>query len=399
MVQRFSSAFRRVVQYVRSSSSSIPTRALGLLVSRRVPRGLALDAISAAQKTHGSIQQFRLNSSSAGQHDIQHRKGRRVSNLDPERLVKSDIIALSGLAHPSVNFGTSTGGTCQLTYYRSMATGHKAVHNPFPPGRGFFYFRSRPGLPAGAGEIRFRLVDAGSPSDSATELFARGRDLLDRRGHMPWRLHMLQIYNSKIYRPLLSLLLQQGLISQAQTRDAGKRAFARGHMVLKHNSTILDTISDTFVIRLPMYTSRITFIHEECVAPSVQAGFELFWRYAQGPGPVKGSDAPSRVYEGYAALRFELKKVDRIKDFYNVKEGQVVLVLRVVQLFDPVGPDGLPVFLPEGGDFVQGQVAGRYWCMPLDRALKYGILTPSSLKILEELYLSNCALTKSVATG
>ncbi|KAF5334981.1 hypothetical protein D9611_010030 [Ephemerocybe angulata] len=96
---------------------------------------------------------------------------------------------------------------------------------------------------------------------------------------------------------------------------------------------------------------------------------------------------------------FELKKVERIKDFYNVEEGQVVLVLRVVQLFDPVGPDGVPFSLPDGGDFVQGQAAGRYWCMPLDRALKFGILTPSSLKILEELYLGEGASTKSAAMG
>ncbi|KAF6750366.1 hypothetical protein DFP72DRAFT_513572 [Ephemerocybe angulata] len=405
MVQRFSGALWRAVHHVRSSgSSSIPTRTLGLLASHGIPRGLAVNAISTSRKTHGSIQQFRLNSSSASQSDIPKRRStpvlRIVNNLDPRRLLKSDIIDLSGPGRPRVKFGTATDTGSQLTYYwGSTATPHKQVYNPFPPGRGFFYFRSRPGLPVGTGEIRFRLVEADSPSDSATDLFARGRDLLEHRGHMPWRLHMLQIYTFKIYRPLRSLLLQQGLISQAQIRDAGQRAIAQGRMVLRHDSTILDTISDTFVIRLPMPTNRMTFIHEECIAPSVQAGSKLFWRDAQGPGPVKGSDAPSRVYEGYAALRFELKKVERIKDFYNVKEGQVVLVLRVVQLFDPVGPDRVPFSLPEGGDFVQGEVAGRYWCMPLDRALKYGILTPSSLKILEELYLGDSASTKSAAMG
>ncbi|KAF5334921.1 hypothetical protein D9611_010027 [Ephemerocybe angulata] len=399
MVQRFSGALWRAVHHVRSSgSSSIPTRALGLLACHGIPRGLAMNAISTSRKTHGSIQQFRLNSSSASQSDIPKRRStpvlRIVNNLDPRRLLKSDIIDLSGPERPRVKFGTATDTGSQLTYYwGSTATPHKQVYNPFPPGRGFFYFRSRPGLPVGTGEIRFRLVEADSPSDSATDLFVRGRDLLEHRGHMPWRLHMLQIYTSKEYRPLLSLLLQQGLISQGQIGDAVKRA-ARGRMVLKHYSTILDTISDTFIIRLPMLTNRMTFIHDECIVPTIQAGFKLFWRDAQGPGPVKGSDAPSRVYEGYAVFR-----TWRTKDFYNVEEGQVVLVIRVLELFDPVGPDTVPFSLPEGGDFVQGEVAGRYWCMPLDRALKYGILTPSSLKILEELYLGDRASAKFATTG
>ncbi|KAF5334988.1 hypothetical protein D9611_010016 [Ephemerocybe angulata] len=380
MVQRFSSALRRAVHHVRSS-----------------------DDLSAARKTH-VIQPFRLNSSSASQGNNPKRchptpVSRIVSNLDPGRLVKSDLIDLSGRGEAWITFGASTSSGSGLTYYWGATPQKRVCSYPFPPGRGFLYFRSRPGLPAGTGEIRFRLVDAGSPSDSAAELFAGGRDLLEHRGHMPWRLHMLRIYTSTKYRPLRSLLLQQGLISQAQIPDAGPRAIVRGRMVLKYNSTILDTISDTFVIRLPMPTNRMTFIHEECIAPSVQAGRGLFWRDTHGSEPVEGSDVSSRVYKGYAALRFELKKVDRFKDFYNVTEGQFVLVLRVVQLFDPLDPDGVPFSLPEGGDFVQGEAAGRYWCMPLDRALKYGILTPSSLKILEELYLGDSASTKSAAMG
>ncbi|KAF6750418.1 hypothetical protein DFP72DRAFT_1139688 [Ephemerocybe angulata] len=383
-----------------TTRSSVPTRALGLLVSHRIPRGLALGAISAARKTLGSIEGFRLNSSSAGQDDnikrLRKLVKRNISNLDPGRLVKADIIDLSGPRQPRIKLGDTIGQGCSLLYYTTKASAspllgyagaHKTTHHPFPPGRGFLYLHRRPGLPAVTGEIRFRVVDADSPSDSAAELFAKGRDLLDHTGHKPWA------YICYKFIPP----------NPAQDRDADKQVSVTTLKALQFRkaSTILNTISDSFVLRLPIHTNRVTFIHDECVVPSLDAGTDLFWRDTNGPGPVEGSNMPWRVYEGPAVLRYELKKVDSetIKDFYKVEEGQVVLVLRVVQLLDPLGPDGVPFSLPEGGALAQSKAVGRYWRMHLDRALKIGLLTPSSLKILEELYLSNCALTKSVATG
>ncbi|KAF6750390.1 hypothetical protein DFP72DRAFT_513978 [Ephemerocybe angulata] len=235
MVQRFSSALRRAVHHVRSSGSSPLTKALGYLTAHGIPRGLILDDLSAAWKTH-VIQPFRLNSSSASQGNIPKRchptpVSRIVSNLDPGRLVKSDIIDLSGRGEAWITFGDSTSSGSGLTYYWGTTPQKRVCSYPFPPGRGFLYFRSRPGLPAGTGEIRFRLVDAGSPSDSAAELFAGGRDVLEHRGHMPWRLHMLRIYTSTKYRPLRSLLLQQGLISQA-------RCWPEGYCARSHGSEV-----------------------------------------------------------------------------------------------------------------------------------------------------------------
>ncbi|KAF5332097.1 hypothetical protein D9611_008100 [Ephemerocybe angulata] len=220
---------------------------------------------------------------------------------------------------------------------------------------------------------------------------------------------MTQLYTVQRYDPIRRLLQSQGLISAAQDREAenqlsGLSCHATGQ------STIIDTISDTFVIQLPTSTIRLAFTHAEGFFPSVTPVLQhAVWRGSHET--VDASDAPWRVYTGevydaspywqqaanlpililvppgYAVVRFELQRAQRTENYFQVKEGEVVLVLRIIELLDPVGPDGVPFRLPEGGDFVQTQVPGRYWRMPLDKARKLGILTPSSFKILEDLYL------------
>ncbi|KAF6754574.1 hypothetical protein DFP72DRAFT_1125287 [Ephemerocybe angulata] len=322
---------------------------------------------------------------------------RTVNNLDPKSLSISDIVDLHGIKNPDVIFGTTA---LQISYYPEA---------PFPPhSRGFLYLHKRPGLPAGAGEIRFRVVDFGSTSQSAADLFASGMDLLEHAGRRPWQIHMLQLYTTRQYDPIRRLLLSSGLIGEARYREAEQRVSA---VDLKKIgiSTILDTISDTFVIQLPIMTLKLAFIHDECIVPADAMAYRLHWR--DRPENVEG---PWRLYRGgrsimilllvlkmseltqvcvlgSAVVRYELKKAETNKMFHGAKQGEVVLVLRILELLDPVGPDGVPYRLSEGGELVQGTSPGRYWSMRLDRARKRGIITPSSLKILEELYLRGSA--------
>ncbi|KAF6755485.1 hypothetical protein DFP72DRAFT_1067765 [Ephemerocybe angulata] len=325
-------------------------------------------------------------SSSAVQHDVVRRRRRKrtVNNLDPKRLNIRDIVDLNGPRQPGVSFGAAG---IMLDYF--------CTKTPFPPNsRGFFYYHSRPGLPAGAGEIRFRGVDSLSAycQSSADELFANGRDILDNTGHKPWRIHMLQVYSARRYDPIRRLLLSQGLIDATRDREIEQRVSAAG---LKNIgiSTILDTISDTFVIQLPSLALFAAFIHDECIVPASEVAYNLHWR--DSPETVEGSDAHWRLYQGAAVVRYELKKAETNKMFYGAKQGEVVLVLRILELLDPAGPDEVPFRLPEGGDLAQGTSPSFYWFMPLDRARKQGIITPSSLKVLEDLYLGDSASTET----
>ncbi|KAF5342649.1 hypothetical protein D9611_002025 [Ephemerocybe angulata] len=396
MLQRIPSALRRAAllfthgrwcmqQHIRFSGSSNPTGALKFYVTHDRYHQYALKTTPTSQKTRGSISPFGPMSSSAHQHDVlpTHRQKRIVHNLDPNHLRMSDIVDLNGPLLPTVKFGATLRASQQLDYF--------CTKTPFPPNsRGFLYYHSRPGLPPGAGEIRFRVVDSRSASHSAADLFANGRDLLDHTGHRPWRIHMLQLYAARDYDPVRRLLLSNGLIGAAQDHETEQRVSVNG-MTTFGGSTILDTISDAFVIRqLPIATLRLTLIHDECIVPTRIA--QLSWR--DRPETAEGSNARWREYQGAAVVRFELKKAEADKTFYGVKEGEVVLVLRILELLDPVGADGVPFRLPEEGDLIQARSPHWSWCASLDRAQRLGIITPSSLKILEELYLGDNASTE-----
>ncbi|KAF6744527.1 hypothetical protein DFP72DRAFT_1176887 [Ephemerocybe angulata] len=342
MLQRVHNALGRVAQRVCFSGSSISKRTSGFLVNQGIFHKFSLNTLSMPRKTHGRIQPFRLMSSSGVQHDVPRRwrapVTRVINNLDPGCLKTSDIVDLYGPLEPRVTFGVATGRL------------HYTFRTPFPQGsRGFLYYRSRPGQAACAGEIRFRVVDVGSPSASAADLFASGRDLLDYTGYRPWRIHLTQLYTVQRYDPIRRLLQSQGLISAAQEREAENQLSGVSLAQRPGRSTIIDTISDTFVIRLPTSTIHLAFTHAEGFFPSVSPGLRsVGWRGSHET--VDASDAPWRVYTGYAVVRFELQRAQRTENYCNVKEGEVVLVLRILELLDPLGPDGVPFRLPEGGD-------------------------------------------------
>ncbi|KAF6751624.1 hypothetical protein DFP72DRAFT_1172043 [Ephemerocybe angulata] len=410
MLQPVSSTLRRAVQNARFSAASTPTRALGLLLTYAVPHGCFLSTASTPRKMYGSTRLLRPMSSAGVQHGVRGRRAKRtVKNLDPNYLDFSDFIDLHGPNEVSVKFGTFSG---RLFYHLPFI--------PFPEGsKGFLYLHKRLGLPAGAGEIRFRVVDTGSAFHSAADLFASGKDLLDHAGHRPWRIHMLQLYTTRTYDPIRRLLRSQGLIGESQDRDAEQRVSA---VTLENigRSDILDTISDTFVVQLPISTLRLAFIHDEYIVPPFIVSQQIHWRDKHQPGTIEGSKALWRLYKGevydaspshqeltslqyahpdnsfsffsgFAVVRFELKKVMRTKEFHNVKDDDVVLVLRILELLDPLGPDGVPFNLSHGGELAQREALGRCWSMSLDRARDSGIITPSSLKILEDLYLGDSA--------
>ncbi|KAF6755484.1 hypothetical protein DFP72DRAFT_897063, partial [Ephemerocybe angulata] len=176
-------------------------------------------------------------------------------------------------------------------------------------------------------------------------------------------MHMLQIYSARRYDPIRRLLLSQGLIDATRDLETARRVSA---VTLEKigRSIILDTISDTFVIQLPVKRLPLAFIHDECIMPPSEVAYNLHWR--DRPETVEASDARWRVYQGSAVVRYELKKAETHRMFHGAKPGEVVLVLRILELLDPVGPDGVRYRLSEGGELVQGTSPGRYWSMRLN---------------------------------
>ncbi|KAF6748479.1 hypothetical protein DFP72DRAFT_916058 [Ephemerocybe angulata] len=242
MLQRLPSAFRRAVQHVGFSSSFIPKKSLRLWVTYGVLHDCSLNTTSKLLKTRGSIQPFRPVSSSAFQHD------------------------------PRVVVG---GARTRLTY-----DCHCSERLPFPPGsRGFLYYHSRPGQHACAGEIRFRVLDPGPVCESAADLFASGKDLLDHNGWTPWRVHLLQVYSARRYGPIRQLLQSQGLIDEAQQREVMKQ------------------LSMVSLGRLPIQTLRLAFIHGECITPSTPVTNEAYWRQRYETDDAESSDGRWRMYK------------------------------------------------------------------------------------------------------
>src|SRR4051812_26499937 len=116
-----------------------------------------------------------------------------ISTLDPERLLPSDYMDLSG------HFNRTPLRKTELSYSGSPI--------PFPPNtRGFFYYHRDPALPPIAGQLRFRLTPKRDPAS-----FAEGTDLL-RTDFRPWGRSLLIMAAQRGYALILARLLEDGLI-------------------------------------------------------------------------------------------------------------------------------------------------------------------------------------------
>ena len=85
-------------------------------------------------------------------------------------------------------------------------------HGRFPDGsRGVLYYHLDPTLPPISGSVRFRLCE--NPN-----AFHRGSDLLISPGR-PWHIPLFTICRINIYRPLLEMLLDEGLVDRSVVTD------------------------------------------------------------------------------------------------------------------------------------------------------------------------------------
>lgn len=145
--------------------------------------------------------------------------------------------------------------------YESTTESGKMAWIPFPAGtHGFLYFHRSPHAHPAAGDIRFRLVRPESAHLSPSERFLQGSDLLMKDGVSPWRVHLINIFQS--YPAVRRKLLEEQLISP--NREAQLESLL-SNLPFRRCVPILESIVDPFVLELGNAHPRLVVLHTERV--------------------------------------------------------------------------------------------------------------------------------------
>ena len=166
---------------------------------------------------------------------------RIVRTLDPTKLTPRDHINLSQLAWPNVVFAPSSPIPANVSgrpIVQIKAT--SLLSDGFPPNTtGFLYYHVPPYSSPLAGEVRFRITPSSDPAS-----FAAGSDLLMENG-MPWRILLLNVAGGIIFKGLLALLLQDGLVTPQVLNAAtsAKAIMKQGEDHIKWGCSAAATVS------------------------------------------------------------------------------------------------------------------------------------------------------------
>lgn len=171
---------------------------------------------------------------------------RTISTLDPQKLVRSDFLDLSGRAMPSVI--PNVLPSFQIAF-KGARSGRHIRHIRFPPNtRGFLYYRSPPDSAPLAGEIRFCLVEG--PGDPAG--FSQGSDSALPSG-LPWHINVAFVDQYLTLAGLCAQLLSENLMNPSLFRKC------RGKVTLHTRGFILHSLGQPFTLTFgesPLCVSR-----------------------------------------------------------------------------------------------------------------------------------------------
>lgn len=178
-----------------------------------------------------------------------------MQNLDPTRLILTDIADLSGGHQLRMNFGHPDSPQGHMLFRFKFAK----KQLPFPRDTiGFFYFRYDPGKHVAVGDIRFRVINPDKTLDIQRQ-FEQGHDLVVRPGHL-WQIHLLDICRTTSNAPLRSMLRSQGLPQHVED------AIATIHTGIIEKSrprrTLLESPTDPFVVDLSKQALRISVLDQ-----------------------------------------------------------------------------------------------------------------------------------------
>ncbi|KAI1787633.1 hypothetical protein LXA43DRAFT_1028282 [Ganoderma leucocontextum] len=325
---------------------------------------------------------------------------RNTRTLDPTKLTADHYIDCSLRTQPYLRVldhspnGTTVASDANIWTRAYIYAGHSRWDGrKFPPDtRGFLYYHLPPGCPPIAGELRFRLTPSSDPAG-----FPTGSDLRTQTG-IRWSVPLYKIACCLSLRPLRTLLLREGLVSQ-QTFDL--LASAATGTVTGDGSLSRHAIKDSSQSTMQTVSA---FGQEFCFSlrkakPFLLVGTDSVRRrrliYA-APFMVRVDGKPCQYtpFEGSVVCCFERSKLPE-------HEGRRVVVIRIKRLVDsdPIrqvpSPDGCEYELenlrPHKGELLMVRAFRkvRPWAVDVDNPRRLGEAPGSYFRVLfenEELY-------------
>ncbi|TFK48101.1 hypothetical protein OE88DRAFT_1603962, partial [Heliocybe sulcata] len=272
-----------------------------------------------------------------------------LRTLDPKNLSSEDFVVLHGQVMVVKPVHDLSLPLLHLTYYQQ--TGYKC---DFPKGtQGFFYWHSEPGAPELMAQVRFRITES---EDQAT--FSSGRDLCLPTG-VPWSIPLLTMAPQKSYELLQSILLSEGLVTQALLKRAANATTTprrKGAGPGLH-SNFVGRFGEPFGVSLQAEAVKV-WITDDSTALSVgiQTPFRLY--HSHRP-PYEGErrcrrnanarSLPSDPPTGFALVQFERSTLPE-------HAGSRTVVLRIAKLIGlrkvDIGPPPPGAPEPKEGELV-----------------------------------------------
>ena len=163
-----------------------------------------------------------------------------VRTLDRTKLTPRDYIDISRIARPRITFAPLSPAPHEDSNLPHVQINAGPLNEGFPPNTaGFLYYHVPPYSPPLAGEVRFRVTPSSDPAS-----FAAGSDLLMENG-MPWRILLLNVAGGIIFKGLLALLLQDGLVTPQVLNAAtsAKAIMKQGEDHIKWGCSAAATVS------------------------------------------------------------------------------------------------------------------------------------------------------------
>ncbi|KAH6897874.1 hypothetical protein BKA70DRAFT_744577 [Coprinopsis sp. MPI-PUGE-AT-0042] len=224
---------------------------------------------------------------------------RRISTLDPSKLIPDDWVDFRGYQAPTVRFA-QTGRAAVLNY------AHPMNQNPWPSSaRGFLYFH-RPHTTGGnhpaAGCLRLRSVDSPDGLDGAFDTSTCATNvgtkdvLIDRGGcTVPWSLPLLRLRMAPSYSAILAQLQLDGLVAPESLAKLDELALD-WKRVLIIETQVLDDITQPWILNLDHQSSRLIVLAED----------KIYTTQTRNVTMSEEARTYAAFKQGVASVRFEL---------------------------------------------------------------------------------------------
>ncbi|KAH6897858.1 hypothetical protein BKA70DRAFT_1314963 [Coprinopsis sp. MPI-PUGE-AT-0042] len=188
---------------------------------------------------------------------------RRLSTLDPAKLMPDDWVDLGGQKTISVWWGATTQSP-RLHYHFNL--GRPMAWPTFA--KGFLYFHrhapssTREAHPA-SGSLRLRLAE--SPSDLTHAFSEEGKDVsVDASGYTPWSISFLTLWQMPYYTPIRPQLYSDGFVTSKSAAEINRLLKSSEIMRMNHVGGGIDSST---MRRRPSSFGKATRVLENVTQP------------------------------------------------------------------------------------------------------------------------------------